>query len=67
MEIVVKEAFRRSLEWGDRIPLGVFYREERDTLDAQTTAIRMEPDRAVALRELPVSKEQFEALKAKLT
>ncbi|MCY3887144.1 MAG: 2-oxoacid:ferredoxin oxidoreductase subunit beta [Chloroflexi bacterium] len=61
------EAFRRSLEWGDRIPLGVFYREERDTLDAQTTAIQMEPERPVALRELPVSREQFEALKTKLT
>ena len=61
------EAFRRSLEWGDRIPLGVFYCEERKTLDEQTTAIQMEPNRAVALRELPVSKEQFEALKIKLT
>ena len=60
-------AFARSLEWGDRIPVGVFYRTDRASLDSQTPAIQMEPDRAVALRDLPVDREEFEALKAALT
>jgi 2-oxoglutarate ferredoxin oxidoreductase subunit beta len=29
----VVNAYERSLEWGEKIPMGIFYKESRDTLD----------------------------------
>jgi 2-oxoglutarate ferredoxin oxidoreductase subunit beta len=34
------EAFRRSLEWGQKIPTGIFYRNERQTCEQQLPPIR---------------------------
>ncbi len=42
-------AFRRALEWGDRIPLGVFYQVRQPTYEEQVAALKMGP---VASREL---------------
>lgn len=32
-------AFQKALEWGDKIPLGVFYRNQRPTLEEQIPAL----------------------------
>lgn len=37
------EAFRRSLEWGDRIPTGIFYRNERKSFEEQVPVIQERP------------------------
>ncbi len=34
------EAFRRSLEWGQKIPTGIFYRNERETCEQRLPPIR---------------------------
>jgi len=36
-------AFRKALEWGDKIPIGVFYRNQRPTLEEQIPAIADQP------------------------
>lgn len=46
-------AFRRALEWGDRIPLGVIYRNNRQILE----------ERIPVIRETPLVKQQFDASK----
>ena len=43
------EAFRRSLEWGDKIPTGIFYRNERETCEQ-----RLPPIREIPLSRQPV-------------
>lgn len=43
------EAFRRSLEWGQRIPTGIFYRNERETCEQ-----RLPPIREMSLVRQPV-------------
>ena len=42
-------AFQKALEWGDRIPLGVFYQTRRASYEEQVTALQEGP---VATREL---------------
>ncbi len=37
------EAFKRALEWGDRIPIGIIYKNYRTTLDEKIPAIRKQP------------------------
>jgi len=37
------EAFRRSLEWGEKIPTGIFYRNERTTCEQRLPPIREAP------------------------
>lgn len=37
------EAFKRSLEWGDRIPLGIIYRNNRQILEDRIPVIKDEP------------------------
>ncbi len=37
------DAFRRALEWGERIPLGVIYRNDRPTLEERFPVIRETP------------------------
>lgn len=43
------EAFRRSLEWGQKIPTGIFYRNERETCEQ-----RLPPIREMSLARQPV-------------
>lgn len=37
------EAFRRSLEWGDKIPTGIFYRNDRPPMEEGVTPIKETP------------------------
>jgi 2-oxoglutarate ferredoxin oxidoreductase subunit beta len=37
------EAFRRSLEWGERIPTGIFYRNDRKSFEEQLSVIADQP------------------------
>ena len=46
-------AFTRALEWGDRIPLGVIYRNNRQILE----------ERIPVIRDMPLVKQQFDASK----
>jgi 2-oxoglutarate ferredoxin oxidoreductase subunit beta len=52
------EAFRRSLEWGDKIPTGIFYRKERTPCEELIPTISDRPlvnqpfDREAAWREV---------------
>ena len=60
-------AFGRCQEWGDRIPVGIFYESsERPSLEAQTPAIQIQTDVPVALRDLPIGADKFDALKEAL-
>lgn len=36
-------AFKRALEWSDKVPVGVFYREERPTYEEQTPQLKNSP------------------------
>ena len=42
-------AFEKSLEWGEKIPLGIFYQKERPTLEEQLL-----PDKDAILAEQPL-------------
>lgn len=53
-------AWEKAFEWGDRIPLGVFYRAEAPTYEEQVPALRAGPLVAQPLR-LPLA--EYEALK----
>jgi 2-oxoglutarate ferredoxin oxidoreductase subunit beta len=37
------EAFKKSLEWGDKIPIGIIYKNNRLTLEEQIPVIKDEP------------------------
>ncbi|HWR25083.1 MAG TPA: 2-oxoacid:ferredoxin oxidoreductase subunit beta, partial [Methanosarcina sp.] len=37
------KAFERSLEWGEKIPNGIFYKNERDVLEERVPAIQEKP------------------------
>jgi 2-oxoglutarate ferredoxin oxidoreductase subunit beta len=37
------EAFRRTLEWGERIPIGIFYTNDRPAYEGLIPIIRDEP------------------------
>jgi 2-oxoglutarate ferredoxin oxidoreductase subunit beta len=37
------EAFRRSLEWGERIPTGIFYRNDRPSYEQGFTVLERDP------------------------
>jgi len=39
----VSEAFAKSLEWGDRIPLGIIYRSKRSPYEQKLTALKTGP------------------------
>jgi len=43
-------AFQRSLEWGEKIPLGIFYRNQRPTM----------ADKIPVLKENPLVKQSFD-------
>lgn len=49
------KAFKRSLEWGERIPLGIIYRNNRPILE----------DRIPAIKDKPLVRQTFEIAKVK--
>lgn len=51
------EAFRRALEWGDRIPLGILYRNNRPTLE----------ERIPVIKDAALVKQPFDGTKAEIT
>jgi 2-oxoglutarate/2-oxoacid ferredoxin oxidoreductase subunit beta len=51
------EAFRKSLEWGERIPTGIIYRNNRRTLE----------DRFPVIKETPLVKQPFDQSKLEAT
>jgi len=59
------EAWRLAQEWGERIPIGVVYQEERPTYEEQEVALQAGP---LAKRELKkLTPEQVERLKREFT
>ncbi len=51
------EAFRKALEWGDRIPTGIIYRNDRPTLEERIPVIRDVP--LVARPQAPVDPDRL--------
>jgi 2-oxoglutarate/2-oxoacid ferredoxin oxidoreductase subunit beta len=51
------EAFRRSLEWGDRIPLGIIFRNDRPAYEERLSVIEASP----------LVKQAFDILKIEAT
>lgn len=51
------EAFRRALEWGDRIPIGIIYRNLRPVLE----------EKIPLLRDIPLVKQVFDKSKLEAT
>jgi len=51
-----RAALLKSFEWGDRIPLGLFYRDEQPTYEDQEPALRAGP---LVRQELRLSEEKF--------
>jgi 2-oxoglutarate ferredoxin oxidoreductase subunit beta len=51
------EAFRKALEWGDRIPTGIIYKNNRPTLE----------DRIPVIKEDPLIKQPFDITKIETT
>jgi 2-oxoglutarate ferredoxin oxidoreductase subunit beta len=49
------DAFKKALEWGDRIPLGVIYRTQRPTYDEQVAGLAHGPVAARKLQRLSTS------------
>ena len=54
-----EKALPKSYEWGDKIPLGVFYRTEAPTYDAQDSAFKHGPP---VKQKLGLTQEQGQAL-----
>jgi len=54
-------AFQKTFEWGERVPIGVFYQEERPTLEEGFPQLREGP---LVRRELKPTTKEFEDLKA---
>jgi len=52
-------AVERSFEWGDRIPIGVFYRDQQPTYEDTEPALRSGP---LVEQKLSMSKEMFDEL-----
>jgi 2-oxoglutarate/2-oxoacid ferredoxin oxidoreductase subunit beta len=55
----IEAALARSFEWGDRIPIGVFYRDEQPTYEDSEPVLRNGP---LVRQELGMSKEMFDEL-----
>jgi 2-oxoglutarate ferredoxin oxidoreductase subunit beta len=47
------EAFKKALEWGDRIPIGVIYKNNRPILE----------DRIPMIKDTPLTKQAFDISK----
>lgn len=54
------EAFRKTFEWGERIPIGVFYQEERPTHEERFRVLERGP---LVKQPLRPTAEEFEQLK----
>lgn len=50
-----EEAFKKALEWGERIPIGIIYRNNRQTLEERTPV----------LKDKPLLRQAFDMSKAK--
>lgn len=57
-------AFQKALEWGERIPLGIFYQTHRPTYEEQVPALKAGPLAGRPLEKL--RPEQIEALRAEV-
>ena len=56
-----QQAWQKAQEWGDRIPIGVYYRnDERPTYEEQVTALKKGP---LVRQELNGRYDDYEALK----
>jgi 2-oxoglutarate/2-oxoacid ferredoxin oxidoreductase subunit beta len=55
----VEMAVERSFEWGERIPIGVFYRDEQPTYEDSEPALQSGP---LVDQKLGLSKEMFDEL-----
>jgi 2-oxoglutarate/2-oxoacid ferredoxin oxidoreductase subunit beta len=55
----VEMAVERSFEWGERIPIGVFYRDEQSTYEDSEPALQSGP---LVDQKLGLSKEMFDEL-----
>jgi 2-oxoglutarate ferredoxin oxidoreductase subunit beta len=55
----VAGALSKSFEWGDRIPLGVFYRDEQPVYEDSEPALK---ERALVRHKLGLEKEVFASL-----
>jgi 2-oxoglutarate/2-oxoacid ferredoxin oxidoreductase subunit beta len=55
----VETALERSFEWGDRIPIGVFYRDQQPTYDDSEPVLRNGP---LVRQQMGMSKEMFDEL-----
>jgi 2-oxoglutarate ferredoxin oxidoreductase subunit beta len=51
------EAFRRSLEWGDRIPLGIFFKNSRPAYEKRISVIQ----------DTPLVRQSFDSSKVEAT
>ena len=49
------EAFKRSLEWGDKIPTGIFYKKDKKTLE----------ERVPIIKDIPLIQQPFSFSEAK--
>jgi 2-oxoglutarate ferredoxin oxidoreductase subunit beta len=56
-----QKAFARALEWGDRIPLGIIYKNDRISLENQLPQLKPGPlvNQAVDLVQRKTLAEQF--------
>jgi len=48
-------ALHKAQEWGDRIPIGIFYREERPTYESQLPAINEKPLKDLNIERIDIS------------
>jgi 2-oxoglutarate ferredoxin oxidoreductase subunit beta len=55
----VEAALGKSFEWGDRIPIGVFYRDEQPTYDDSEPVLRNGP---LVRQQMGMRKEMFDEL-----
>ena len=56
-------ALEKAMEWGDRIPIGLFYRQERAVYEDSEPALQKGP---LVDQELKVDREVFESLVGEL-
>ncbi|MDP2278468.1 MAG: 2-oxoacid ferredoxin oxidoreductase, partial [Nitrospirota bacterium] len=51
------EAFKKELEWGERIPIGIIYKNNRQILE----------DRMPAIKDLPLVRQPLDKSKSDIT
>ena len=55
----IHQAFEKALEWGDRIPLGLFYQGDRPTFSDEDAVLKEGPQ---VKKKLGLSREERTAL-----